>query len=88
MVVRSTGQWAAGKVMGVLNATELASDIAVKSGICKPTVESEAATRCGWVKGLFGGGVTIRSWCRVEFCFGFEFLTLVRLVLLRTYCLK
>ena len=51
--MRSTGQWAAGKVVGALNATKLASDIAVKSSICKPMVESEAATRCGWVKGLF-----------------------------------
>ena len=53
-----TGQWAVGKVVGVLNATKLASDVAVKSSICKPMVESEAA-RCRWVKGLFGGGVLV-----------------------------
>ena len=59
LAVRSTGHWAAGKVVGALNATELVSNIAVKSGICKPMVESEVATRCGWVKGLFGGGVLV-----------------------------
>jgi hypothetical protein len=53
------GLQTAGKVehvIGVLNVTELASDVAVEGDICKPMQSGEAARR-GWVEGLFGGGV-------------------------------
>ena len=51
-------QWAAGKVIGALKATKLASDVAVKSGIYKPMWRVRQLG-AGGSKGCLGVG----CWC-------------------------